>query len=306
MPGVELAATRCAICGAKGGATTVYEANFRPEDLDAARFSARRPPDGIHYRIVRCDTCGLLRSDPIAEVAGLDALYTESEFTYGAETANLKRTYGRYLRALEQYQSGQGALLEIGCGNGFFLEQALAQGYSRVAGVEPSRRAVEAAAESVRENIKVGVFQQGLFEPRSFDVVCLFQVMDHLADPVAVLDEVGALLRPGGLLLTIQHNADAVSARLLGERSPIVDIEHTYLYTPGTLSRICEKAGFAVLNAGASWNRYSLRYLSHLAPFTASLKRGVSGLLHATGMEKLPLWVPLGNFFLIAQKGSQG
>lgn len=305
MPRVELVPTRCAICETEDAATTVYEATFRSEDLDAARFSARRPPDGIHYRIVRCDKCGLLRSDPVADVAGLEALYGESEFTYGAETANLKRTYGRYLRGLKHYQSGRGALLEIGCGSGFFLEQALAEGYRHVAGVEPSRRAVEAAAEGLRGKIRVGSFQQGMFEPQSFDVVCLFQVMDHLADPVAVLEEAGAVLRPGGLLLTIQHNADSVSARLLGERSPIVDIEHTYLYTPGTLSRLCEKAGFAVVDARTSWNRYSLSYLVHLTPFGASLKRGVSGLLNATGMGKLPLWAPLGNFLLIARKGSR-
>jgi len=304
MPRAEPLPTRCAICETEDAATTVYEANFRPEDLDAARFSARRPPDGIHYRIVRCDKCGLLRSDPVADVAGLEALYSESEFTYGAETANLKRTYARYLRGLKHYQAGRGALLEIGCGSGFFLEQALAEGYRHVAGVEPSRRAVEAAAEGLREKIKAGTFQPGMFEPQSFDVVCLFQVMDHLADPVAALEEVAAVLRPGGLLLTIQHNADSVSARLLGERSPIVDIEHTYLYTPGTLSRLCEKAGFEVVDARASWNRYSLSYLVHLTPFGASLKRGVSDLLNATGVGKLPLWAPLGNFLLIARGGS--
>ncbi len=48
MPRVRLVPTRCAICETAGGSTTVYEANFRQEDLDAARFSARRPPDGIH------------------------------------------------------------------------------------------------------------------------------------------------------------------------------------------------------------------------------------------------------------------
>ncbi len=301
MPGVELVATRCAICETEGGATTVYEANFRVEDLDAARFSARRPPDGIHYRIVRCDECGLLRSDPIAEV-GLDALYAESEFTYGAETANLKRTYGRYLRGLRRYRERREALLEIGCGNGFFLEEALEQGYRDVAGVEPSVRAAEAAMERVRGSIKVGTFRQGRFSAGSFDVVCLFQVMDHLADPVAVLGEVRRLLRPGGLLLTIQHNAEAVSARLLGESSPIVDIEHTYLYTPDTLSRLCGKTGFGVLDTGASWNRYSLGYLAHLLPFGGSLKRGVTGLVSAVGMGKVAVWVPLGNFCLIAHR----
>jgi SAM-dependent methyltransferase len=306
MPLGEWVPTRCAICETEGNAATVYEANFRAKDLDAARFSARRPPDGIHYRIVRCDECGLLRSDPIAEAVELDALYAESEFTYGAETANLKRTYGHYLHGLRRYRERREALVEIGCGNGFFLEEALDQGFTEVAGVEPSVHAAEAAVERVRGSIRVGTFREGLFSEGSFDVVCLFQVMDHLADPVGVLSEVRALLRPGGLLLVIQHNASAVSARLLGERSPIVDIEHTYLYTPDTLSRLCGKTGFAVLDAGASWNRYSLSYLAHLMPFGDSVRRGVGGLLSALRLGELPLWVPLGNFFLIARRADDG
>lgn len=302
MQRVELVATRCAICETEGGATTVYEANFRAEDLDATRFSARRPPDGVHYRIVRCDACGLLRSDPTAQAGELDALYAESEFTYGAETANLKRTYGRCLRRLERFREKREALLEIGCGNGFFLEEALAQGYGEVSGVEPSRHAVEAASVEVRGKIQVGSFREGLFKPESLDVVCIFQVMDHLPDPVEVLNGVRSVLRPGGLLLAIQHNAEAISARVLGEGSPIVDVEHTYLYAPDTLSRLCGKAGLSLCDAGACWNRYSLSYLTHLLPARTPLKGGLTGLLAATGLGKLPLLAPLGNFFLIARK----
>ena len=303
MPRVELVGTRCAICETEGHATTVYEANFQAGDLDAARFSARRPPDGIHYRIVRCEACGLARSDPIAAAGRLEELYAESEFTYGAETANLKRTYGHYLRVLRRHRQRREALLEIGCGNGFFLEEALDQGYRQVTGVEPSRRAAEAASQSVRESIRVGAFREGLFGPESFDVVCLFQVMDHLANPVAVLTEVRALLRPGGLLLTIQHDAEAFSARVLGERSPIIDIEHTYLYTPETLSRLCGKTGFRPLATGAAWNRYSLDYFAHLLPLGASLRRGMARALSAVKIGKLAIWAPLGNFFLIARRG---
>ena len=118
----------------------------------------------------------------------------------------------------------------------------------------------------------------------------------------AVLREVRALLRLGGLLLAIQHDAEAFSARVLGERSPIIDIEHTYLYTPGTLSRLCGKTGFTPLSTGASWNRYSLDYLAHLLPLGASLRRGVTRTLSAVKIGELAMWAPLGNFFLIARK----
>ena len=143
---VELKNTRCAICGTEGNARELYPANFDPQALNPAVFSARRLPDRIHYRLVKCNACGLVRSDPIAHPALLAQLYHQSDFTYSDEVADLRRTYGRYLAELDHYGARKDALLEIGCGNGFFLQQALAQGYRSVRGVEPSRIAVSQAA----------------------------------------------------------------------------------------------------------------------------------------------------------------
>src|SRR5665647_326619 len=139
----ELHATPCAICGTLGAASEVYRANFDFEAFSPEVFSARRIPDGIHYRIVRCNTCGLLRSDPVAGADTLARLYALSTFTYDDEVAHLRTTYGRYLsEALEHLDGPRGRLLEIGCGNGFFLEEALNMGFSEVRGVEPSTEAV--------------------------------------------------------------------------------------------------------------------------------------------------------------------
>ena len=150
MQTVELRNTRCAICGTEGNAAELYPANFDPQALNPAVFSARRLPDRVHYRLVKCKTCGLVRSDPIATPELLAQLYHQSTFTYTDEVADLKRTYGRYLAGLDKYGARKDTLLEIGCGNGFFLQQALAQGYRSVRGVEPSRAAVSQAAPEVR------------------------------------------------------------------------------------------------------------------------------------------------------------
>jgi len=112
---------------------------------------------------VKCSTCGLVRSDPVAPPELVAQLYRQSGFTYGDEVADLKRTYGRYLAELDKYGARKGALLEIGCGNGFFLQQALAQGYSSVRGVEPSRAAVSQAAPEVRDGIVCDLMRPGLF-----------------------------------------------------------------------------------------------------------------------------------------------
>ena len=297
-----LHATRCAICQTEGNATELYPANFDETAFDEAVFSARRLPDGVHYRIVKCNRCGLVRSDPTVDLETLARLYQRSTFTYEDEIPDLKLTYGRYLAQLEAYGVHKGALLEIGSGNGFFLEVALEQGYTSVRGVEPSAQAIEQADAKIRPHLTCGLMEPGLFEPEAFDVVCIFQTLDHIVDPGAMLEECHRILRPGGFLLAYNHNVEAVSARLLGERSPIIDIEHTYLYSFETMSRIAVAHGFEVRAIGAGYNRYKVHYLAHLLPLPRRLKAPALAALRRNPVGQIRLSVPLGNLYLIAQK----
>ena len=299
MRRVPLVATRCAICGIEGGADEVYPANVDADTLDDVIFSARRPPDGIHFRMVRCRTCGLIRSDPIVPADHLARLYAESHFDE-SEVTNLRRTYGRVLDELDRHGARKDALLEIGSGTGFFLEEARTRGYRRTVGVEPS---LEAAAEADRrtgvETVR-DVMRPGLFPAGSFDVICIFQTLDHLPDPADVLDECRRVLRPAGLVLAFNHDTSALSARLLGERSPIVDVEHTYLYDPRTMRRLFESRGFEVLAVGPVRNLNSIRYLLHLTPLPGPLKALARTVLAPVAGARL--WVPLGNLRLIARR----
>jgi SAM-dependent methyltransferase len=298
----ELYPTHCAICGTEGNSSELYPANLDPAALNPASFSARRVPDRRHFRLVRCKQCGLVRSDPVADSTTLEKLYRQSSFTYGSELSHLKRTYGNYLDVAGKFSCQRDALLEIGCGNGFFLEEALAHGWRTVRGVEPSQAAADKANGNIRPCITCEMMRPGLFAPGGFDMVCMFQVFDHFPDPRAVLRACREVLRPEGLVLAINHNVEAMSARLLGERSPIFDIEHTFLWSPGTMSRIFRDAGFEILMAGSVFNRFSLAYLSHLSPLPATVKRTALACLEAIGLARLPLLLPLGNLFLVARK----
>lgn len=295
-------ATRCAICDREGNAAERWRATFDPEAFNARVFSARRLPDRVHYRMVTCNACGLVRSDPVADEELLAALYASSSFDYGEEVESIQATYGRALGWLEQRSSRRGALLEIGCGNGFFLQQARRQGWSEVRGVEPSADAVAKAPPELEGAIVQDVMRAGLLAPESFDAVCLFQVLDHISKPVELLEECLAVLRPGGQILALNHNVSAWSARLLGERSPIVDIEHTYLYSPATMRRMFAKAGFADPRVRSVRNTYSLAYLTQLVPLPTGLKARLLPALRAGPAGRIRVTVPLGNLCLIARK----
>jgi SAM-dependent methyltransferase len=296
--------TRCAICGVEGEADELYPARLNLDALTPAVFSARRLPDRVHYRMVRCSRCGLVRSDPVLNHELMVDLYRASTFDYADELEGLRVTYGEALRRVAATVATRRGLLDIGCGNGFVLELAVEQGWDGVRGVEPSADAIAQAPEGLGSLIVHDVMRPGLFAPDSFDAVTLFQVLDHIPDPVALLHECHRVLRPGGAILALNHNVSAWSARALGERSPIVDVEHTYLYSPDTMRRIFEQAGFSVVSVGAVRNTYSIAYLLHLMPLPRGLKTSLVPWFRRAWPGRVHLTVPLGNLGLLARRAT--
>lgn len=301
-PTVALHPTACAICRTPGNTAEMYAATLTPSAFTARVFSARRLPDRVHYRIARCRSCGLVRSDPVLAAEGLASLYRASTFDYGDELDGLRATYGRALEEVAKLVPDRAGLLDIGTGSGFVLELAQAQGWTAVRGVEPSEDAVAKARPDIRPQIVQDMMGPGLFEAGSFDAVSMFQVLDHMPDPLGLLDECRQVLRPGGLVLAFNHNVSAWSARLLGDRSPIIDVEHTYLYSPRTIRALFDRAGFEVVSVRPVRNTYSVRYLAHLLPLPDRPKSRLRSLLQDSKLGALEATVPLGNLRLIARR----
>ena len=300
--------TTCAVCETDAADQEIYADTLPHDAATSARFSARRTPDRVHYRMVRCGNCGLLRSNPILSDEELASLYRESTLTYEDEATFARRTYGNYLRqCISSLPAGieprQARLLEIGCGNGFFLDQALQSGFGDVAGVEPSLDAVALAPDSVRHKIVTDIFRDGLFPANHFDIVCAFQVFDHLAHPNEVLQSCRKVLKPGGLALFINHDVGAWTNRMLGSRSPVIDIEHIYLFDTSTMAKIFRKNGFEVLNVFPVENSYPLYYWAKMAPLPKNWKEKMIPALKKTSLGRVELAWKAGNLGLVARIG---
>lgn len=294
--------TRCPICETDGSDRELYAMNFRPQDLNGEVFSARRLPDHLHYRMVRCERCGLLRSDPILPMRELARLYESSRFTYETEARFARATYRSYLEHALPLVRERSRLMEIGCGSGFFLREALRLGFREVWGVEPSTEAISKADADVRRTIRAGLYSEETFPASHFDVICGFQVLDHTPDPAGVLLACMKDLRPGGVALFINHDCGGLSNRLLGELSPIIDVEHTVLFDKRTMRRIFEKCGFVVQEVFSVRNTYPLSYWTKLAPLPRALKSPLLSLLDSGALGKIPLTLRAGNLGIIATK----
>jgi SAM-dependent methyltransferase len=297
---IEYVVKPCLFCGGEECFRELYPRNFRDEDLTPAIFSARRVTEHFHYRIVRCANTGLVFSREILPERKLEELYAGSRITFQEYARIIRKDYWR---PLERHAAGmaRGAALEIGCSSGFFLEELKSRGFRDVRGCEPSVEAKELAHPSVRDGIHTGFFTESAFPDSAFDLICCFQTLDHLSDPIGMLRTCRAKLKPGGLLYMIVHDADGLQARLFGEKSPIIDVEHIYLFNRRTLPMAAEKAGFSAVKAFPINNSYPLSYWAGHAPIP--FKKAVLALLKATGLGGLGMPVPAGNIGIVARKG---
>ncbi|MDP3026144.1 MAG: class I SAM-dependent methyltransferase [Nanoarchaeota archaeon] len=295
---------RCPLCD-RAKYKTKYYKNYNIKDLEMSLFSARRERKKKTYEhntFVKCVNCGMIYANPILNPSVTEKLYKESEFNYGDQEDNLKTSYGAFLRHAKKYFSNGKNLLDIGAGNGFFLTEALNQGYINCYGVEPSKQAIRLANEKVKENIINGPLKDNQFKSNFFDIITIFQTIDHLEYPNEALSICNNYLKKGGLLLCISHDVDSLSSKIMGERSPIFDIEHTQLFSKRTISEILRKNGFEVLEIINFSNKYSLRYIIKLSPLSKPIKKLFIKIFKSTNLLDKKMNIRLGNFGVIARK----
>lgn len=293
---------QCAVCGHNKNSELLFKENIDFSKIDKNIFSARRIPDRIHYRLQRCKKCGLIFSSPILDSRKIEKLYKESEMTYDQEIDFLKKTYGYYLKDVLRLGVENPRLLEIGGGNGFFLEEVKKMGIADFWGVEPSQEAVNRAKPDIRKRMIVDFFPSSQIKNNSLDIICIFQTLDHIMDPNTFLTNCFKALKKRGLVLCILHDTDGLSVKLLKEKSPIFDIEHIYLFNKFNLQKIFEKNGFKTIKTFAVKNTFPLRYWLRMFPLPLMIKTNLIKFLRLLGLDELPLTLEAGNIGIIARK----
>lgn len=300
---MEMISRLCPLCGSADASRIFAEASFDIERLDSFAFASRKMPEYMHYRLVDCPACDLLYSTPLPQKEYLTRGYEEASYDSSEEAHYAAETYAQLLSVFAAQLPDRHGALDIGAGDGAFLEQLLEYGFDDVVGVEPSRAPIAAAMENIKPLIKEGIFTGADFAPGSFSLVTCFQTLEHVYDPLTMTKEVYLLLKSGGAAFFICHNRRAMSARLLGRKSPIFDIEHLQLFSPESARFLLEKTGFTRVTLMPVVNRYPLRYWFKLLPLLSiNAKSSFISLLDRVGAGGISLKVPCGNLAVVGFK----
>lgn len=293
----------CALCGKKQQTEILYKPTLKEEKISSYAYSARRFPDKLHYRILRCKRCGLIFSSPIFNPLQITKLYRESYCKYDEQIPFVTKTYLGLFERVRQDLPKKPKVLEVGCGNGFFLKKLKERGIDDLYGIEPSPKMASKIDEPInRANIKIDIFRKNQFSKNLFDLILCFHTLDHMVDPNEFIDESYRLLKNKGMVIVVVHDTKGLSVKLFGEGSPIFDIEHIYLFNKKTLREIFIRSGFEIIDTFDIVNTYPLSYWFRMSGLPSFLKNIGQRILLAAKLSKINLSLAGGNIGIIARK----
>jgi 2-polyprenyl-3-methyl-5-hydroxy-6-metoxy-1,4-benzoquinol methylase len=211
------------------------------------------PParDFTSVRLSRCPSCGFLFQPELA-VEELRRSHDEHYFEnyaasgdYDSQGAQRRREARIRLRWMRAHGCRGGRLLEVGPARGDFLAEAGRVGFDPL-GIEPEPSTAEVARRRSGADVLVGWAEEVELPPASFDVVCLWHVLEHIPGPRQVLEALHRSLKPGGSFFCEVPNAGSVMARRQGERWDYLDPgHHVGFYDPHTLEAALTATGYA-------------------------------------------------------------
>jgi len=204
------------------------------------------------WSIVKCEGCGLIyvSGHHAISKAGLQDLYDKDYFTgetyknYVDEYAERARLFNSKFNLLKGHLPRLGRLLDVGAATGFFLDGARRNGYE-VFGIEISEFASTYAREHLNLNVITGQIEDARFPSEYFDIITMWDVLEHLPNPVQALQHARRLLKPSGILVIETLDVNCLNAKILRGRWPLFAPPlHLFYFSKTTLRLLLSLTGF--------------------------------------------------------------
>lgn len=295
----------CNICGSSDS-TLLYPSTLTSLTPNSDDFRCTSAAYGVHPPIVRCNICGLVYANPRWEASLISESYTVVEDPlYIEEREGRVLTFHRNLAPFEKLVSQNATtrrMLDVGCHIGVMVELAQEHGWEAW-GVEPSTWASE-HARSRGLHIITGTLTDAQLPENYFDLVTMWDVIEHLSDPAREIGNAYRVLKPGGILAIHTINIESLFARLLGKRWPWLMEMHLYFFSPRTLKRLMEQSGYEVIHSSSQGRFLRLGYfISRIEPYSKPIYKILSAITTQLNWNAIAIPVNFGDLFtLFARK----
>ncbi len=290
---------RCSLCGADDYVVRIPSTLGRATAGDWTAYACTSGGYGRHGPIVQCRHCGFVYATPRPVSSDvLDIYEAVKDPLYQEERQGRRLTFEHHLKPMMKFTGlpDHQRLLDVGAYTGVFVEIATHHGWDAV-GIEPSEWAVDQArAQGLR--VMLGTLEEAAFPDQAFDVVTMWDVIEHVPDPAATLQAAWRVLAPGGFLVVHTMDIDSLFSRCMGKRWPWYMEMHLCYFSRRTMAAMLEKAGFEVLWMGAQGRYLQAGYLaSRVTALVPWLGRPLEAMVGWFNLRNLPLRINLGDLF---------
>ncbi|MGD0571587.1 MAG: class I SAM-dependent methyltransferase [Sedimentisphaerales bacterium] len=271
------------------------------------------------FQYVQCKSCGLVYMNPQIAPECISRFYPDDYAPHQAPVAVLQQQNAGAAtvhkpdlpKMILDTLNSQSSVLDIGCGNGEFLNRMRQFCRCRVNGVDTSENAVLCAKKQYGLDVFHGEITAAPFEEKSFDLITAWSCIEHMNNPAQAVKKMFALCKPGGFLFFKTPNYDSFAVKLFKDKWYHLDCpRHLYIFSPAAITALLEKSGFDAVSvcyepSSKGWLG-SLQYVfygDNYHPATKNkLRRSALAKAFVSPLSRLSAWLKKADTMMITAR----